>query len=213
MTNVQSRKGRVMAFRSVRIRVDNMSASPLSLVDAPLEHGEFTSAGAPPVTVGPDQQVEWRAASNGVLTGTEGKVTYRLSGGETVTIGWANPAVGNTFFSFQIADPGGNFTFFSRHFSLKPGEEPDAPLYVVTQGDMDGSGQIIPLPFQEHLKPHAWFDIGLRDRREPVRLGRWLRSIGVNPAGGLRAIQKGRFNVKNFRTLMAPPPDWNGVIV
>ncbi|WP_405535291.1 hypothetical protein OG426_54930 (plasmid) [Streptomyces canus] len=146
------------------------------------------------------------------MTGTEGKVTYRMPGGESVTIGWANPAVGNTFFSFQIADSGGNFVFFSRHFAFNPGEEPNAPLYVVTQGDMDGSGQIIPLPFQEHLKPHAWFDIGIRDRREPVRLGRWLRSVGQNPSGGLRAIQNGRFNAKNFRKLIAPPPDWNGVI-
>ena len=124
-----------MATRDVRIRIDNMTSTPWSLAHADVEHGDFTSQGSPPATVGADQQVEWRAA--GTTTGTEGRVVYRMPGGETVTIGWANPLIGNTFFLFQIS--GGRNVFFSRHFAFNgavgtgPGETP--PLFAVTQGD------------------------------------------------------------------------------
>jgi hypothetical protein len=68
----------------------------------------------------------------------------------------------------------------------------------------------VPVPGQQQLRPHAWFDVGLRDVREPVRVGRWLRSLGLDPAQGIRALGLAPFNI---RALIGPPPDWNAPIL
>lgn len=175
--------------------------------DPQLDHGEFTDHFSPPPTIIPDQLAEWRAESGGDIpiigaigTGTEGEVNYRVDGpGDKVTLQWDNPAVGNTFFGFTTAngnDGPSDFVFFYLHFAFNGAVEPPPgqlnPLIAVSQGDLDGAGLIFPLPAQEHIKPHAWFDIGLRNKREPVSIGRWLKALGEDPSQGLKAIFLGR---------------------
>jgi len=205
-----------MPFRSVRLRIDNMTSSTLAVAWA--LNGEFTGGWSPPQTIAPNEARECRAESDGVGTGTSGWIRFQPGDPTFVSIAWDNPAVGNTFFEFEITDlhgkpdPNTAFTFFPRHFATgpaQPGEERPT-VYAVTQGDIDGGGLIVPVPGQQHLRPHAWFDIGLRDVREPVRVGRWLRSLGLDPAQGIRALRLAPFSI---RALIGPPPDWNAPIL
>ena len=98
-----------MAFRSVRMRVFNMTTSRLILTGPPnpLQHGRITKD--PLEVINPDQFGEWEAESDGdipiigsVGTGTEGSLTYSVDGhGDTIHLFWDNPAVGNTFFGYE----------------------------------------------------------------------------------------------------------------
>src|SRR5436190_7068902 len=101
-----------MAFREVRMRLFNMSGGSLVKINDHLDHGVFTDTFAPPPAITSDQLAEWRAESGGdipvigsVGTGTEGNVDYRVEGpGDVVRFHWDNPAVGNTFFGFEVTD-------------------------------------------------------------------------------------------------------------
>lgn len=198
-----------MAFREVRMRLFNMTSNTLLKINDHLDHGVFTDAFAPPPTIRSDELAEWRAESGGDIpiigsigTGTEGNVDYRVEGrpGDVVRFHWDNPTIGNTFFGFEVTDANGglssDFTFFALHFGFDGSVEPPPgqlnPLFAVSQGDLDGSGLIIPVPGQERLNPHAWFDIGLHNRREPVSLRTWIRAIGEDPNRSLREIFGGR---------------------
>ncbi len=76
-----------MAFRSIRMRLFNMTNNSLTKTADHLEHGIFTDPFSPPPTIIPDQLAEWRAESGGDIpligsigTGTEGSVDYRVDG-------------------------------------------------------------------------------------------------------------------------------------
>jgi len=191
-----------------------MTNSSLTKIADHLEHGEFTNSSQPPTIILPDQMAEWRAESAGdipiigsILTGTEGSVSYQVDGsGDKVHLEWDNPAVGNTFFGFppplQTNGTPSDFVFFTIHFATDGSVEPDPVLgprvLAVTQGDTDGAGIILPLPGQEAIKPHAWFDIGIRNRRDPVSVRRWLKALGIDPAQGIRTILLRKFSVKEL---------------
>lgn len=203
-----------MAFRSVRMRLFNMTNSSLIKIADHLEHGEFTNPFQPPTTILPDQMAEWRAESAGdipiigsILTGTEGIVDYQVDGSaDKVRFEWANPAVGNTFFGFppptQSNGTPSDFVFFTIHFATDGSVEPDPVLeprvFAVTQGDIDGAGIILPLPGQERISPHAWFDIGIRNKRDAVSVKRWLKALGIDPTQGIRTILLRKFSVKEL---------------
>jgi Aegerolysin len=190
-----------MAFRSVRMELFNMTSDTLTKTSEKLDHGEFTNPFQPPQTISPGQLAEWRAESGGVIpiigsigTGTEGSVDYEVSGkGDRIRFEWDNPAVGNTFFRFSPptrADGGpSDFVFFATHIALDESVEPDpvfgAPVVAVTQGDIDDDGVILPLPGQAGIKPHAWFDVGIRNRREPISVRTWLRAVGIPRLGDI----------------------------
>lgn len=197
-----------MAFRSVRIRLFNMTSNTLTLTFTHLDHGIFTDQWFPPLTIAPDQLAQWRGESGGgdipiignIGTGTEGNVDYKVDGlGDLIRFHWDNPAVGNTFFGFEATDAIGgpsDLTFFTLHFAFDGSAEPPPgqlqPLFAVSQGDLDGSGLIIPFPGQKEIKPHAWFDIGLRNKREPLNVRRWLKALGADPSQGLKVLFPGR---------------------
>jgi hypothetical protein len=207
-----------MAFRSVRMRVFNMTSSPLILTTPPgaLQHGRITKD--PPTVIDPDQFGEWEAESDGDIpiigsigTGTEGSLTYSVNGhGDTIHLFWDNPAVGNTFFGYETPHgPGGgpsaDFKFFTLHIardgSVEPPPGEDGPLFAVTQGEVDDGGLIFPFPGQSGIKPHAWFDIGLRNTREPVNLRSWMKALGLDPNRGLSQITLKQFSVMQLVNL------------
>lgn len=211
-----------MAFRSVRMRLFNMTSNTLRKTEDHLDHGEYVDSFGLPETIVPDQLAEWQAESKdlSVLTGTEGNVDYQVDDrGDKIHLEWTNPAVGNTFFGygrpFQAdGSPSADFVFFTLHFFVPgvvdpdPGQDP--PVFAGTQGDIGpdaGTGVILPFPSQEGLKPHAWFDIGIRNKREPVSLRRWLKAVGIDPSLGLRAFKLKKISL---RQLVELPPENTG---
>jgi hypothetical protein len=202
-----------MAFRSVRMRVFNMTTSRLILTVPPgaLQHGRVTKD--PPTLLDPDQFGEWEAESDGdipiigsVATGTEGSLTYSVDGhGDTIHLFWDNPAVGPARFQHWTPHgPGGeelsaDFKFFPLHIAIDESSEPppgqDGPVIAVTEGDLDDDGLILPFPGQRDPMPHAWFDIGLRNIHEPVNMRSWLKALGLDPNQGLSQIKLKQFSV------------------
>jgi hypothetical protein len=81
----------------------NNTSSTLSRTDAGLDHGEwsYTPHGndqcawsqEPPRSIAPRQCVTWGSQSAGVLTGTQGHVSYAFPDGDTMNISWDNPYV------------------------------------------------------------------------------------------------------------------------
>src|SRR5258708_6694157 len=118
-----------MAFRSVRMRLFNMTNNSLTKTADHLDHGIYTDPFSPPSTIMPDQLAEWRGESGGDIpiigsigTGTQGTVDYRVDGpGDIVHFHWDNPAVGNTFFRFTPTNANGgpsDFVFFTLRFAF-----------------------------------------------------------------------------------------------
>ena len=140
----------------------------------------------------PDQLAEWRVESGGegipiidtFLQGTEGWVEYKIdSTGDKIRLGWDLPAVGRTGFPHSITGANGgpsDFVWFTLHLAFDGSREPPPgqlnPLVAVVQGDLnEGTELILPIPVGNHNDAHAWFDIGIRDIREPVSVRRWLK--------------------------------------
>jgi hypothetical protein len=69
--------------------------------------------------------------------------------------------------------------------------EPDpvigAPIVAVTQGDADNDTVIIlPIPVGSgSIFPHALFGIGLRNRRDPISVRRWLGAVNIPRLGDI----------------------------
>jgi hypothetical protein len=82
-----------MAARSVDCTLVNKTGEALSFssADASLDHGIFSPGREPPPKC--DASAAWAGESDGFMTGTEGKVTYRGPSG-AVTLQWNNPFVG-----------------------------------------------------------------------------------------------------------------------
>ncbi len=88
-----------MAARSVKIKVDNKFDVALVFDHESIQHGIWGSA--PPARIEPGTLREWVAESNGVATGTEGTVWYRLdipNSTGLVRLHWDNPFVGSNNF-------------------------------------------------------------------------------------------------------------------
>lgn len=205
-----------MAFRSVRMELFNMTSHTLTKTREHLDHGEFTNPFQPPQTISPGQKVEWRAESGGDIpiigsigTGTEGSVDYEVIGqGDRVHFGWSNPTIGKTVFTFPPparADGSrpSDFVFFATAFAIDGSVEPDPVkgprVFAVTQGNADNKDVIIlPIPDSPSgvsILPHAFFGIGLRNRREPISVRTWLRAVSIPR---LRDILIPHFSVRSL---------------
>lgn len=112
------------AARSVRVIIKNDTDRTLTFVSGKANHGIVTQK--PPAHIPPSGTGELFAESNGVATGTEGRVTYRLQGvNGTAVFHWDNPFVGTNSsdgsappgFVVQSIGDAGNRTlvFFSIH--------------------------------------------------------------------------------------------------
>lgn len=88
-----------MATRSVTIKVHNKLDVALIFDHESIQHGVWGSD--PPPRIGPGTLPQWVAESDGVATGTEGTVWYRLdipSSTVLVRLHWDNPFVGSNNF-------------------------------------------------------------------------------------------------------------------
>jgi len=89
-----------MAARSVACTLINQTGEPLTLEGPPqLDHGILTPGQAPPPSC--DGSASWSAESEGFMTGTEGRLTYRGPSGK-VTVFWNNPFVGGNDYNMTL---------------------------------------------------------------------------------------------------------------
>jgi hypothetical protein len=100
-----------MAFRSTRVILQNRILSNRALVKTSeqLDHGTWTDQ--PPDFVG--NRAEWGSESGDftILTGTEGRVTYNITGPQlthilTLNLHWNNPAVGGNTYHASVTPVG-----------------------------------------------------------------------------------------------------------
>ena len=90
--------GDVPSARTVTVFVVNRTSKPLSCGAAILDGGEWASY--PADSIAPGATARWRTQSNGFMTGTEGRATFRIgSGPADFTIGWNNPYAGSNSYS------------------------------------------------------------------------------------------------------------------
>lgn len=94
-----------MAARSVHVTLENR-AGRINLVkfDHSLDHGEWTSL--PPQIIG--NRGDWESESDGFMTGTEGRVSYRMEDVDGNRLGelklhWNNPFVGSNSYDESVA--------------------------------------------------------------------------------------------------------------
>jgi hypothetical protein len=150
------------ASRSVTVNFVNSSDVALIGASGSLSHGIWTHQ--PPTRIEAGATVSWESESSGVLTGTEGEVTYQIETGPGQTAGtahfhWDNPFVGSN--SYDEAVPvgykadrtgggGDNATVnwsFDCSSSTCDGIPDDWKIKGVTIDPGDGSGpQFINLP-------------------------------------------------------------------
>lgn len=207
-----------MAFRTFDVDFVNMTNSSMT-VDSNLDHGIFTNSLRPPATIGPGARVHWRAESNGIFTGTEGHLRCRVVGTPVVvTFFWNVPAVGNSDYNLSLTDPGLNFDFFPRRFGFPiaiTGAGVNGVHGLSAPGFHTTSGPVIPfLPGLMNPFPDLGIMVGLRDHREPVSVGRWLRALDMNPAAGIRPVAKqAQVPSVHVRAAIGPPPNWNAVVL
>jgi hypothetical protein len=113
-----------VAARSTHVIIKNDTDRNLTFVSGSVQHGIVTQN--PPSIIAPSGIGELFAESNGVATGTEGTVTYQVTGvSGTASFHWDNPYVGSNsangsappgFQVEQIGDTGNRtLVFFSIH--------------------------------------------------------------------------------------------------
>lgn len=115
-----------MAVRSTRIVFHNNTGFSLSKLEESLPHGEWTDPWSPPNGITPNNTTEWRSESDGVATGTEGSVRYRINNGEdaSVYMHWNNPFLGSNKYhqftgdKFEVFKTGGGGDDATVEFTL-----------------------------------------------------------------------------------------------
>jgi len=135
-----------MAARSTRVRLVNRAllwwmpdrAEPLNLrrTSMELEHGEWVTK--PPLMIG--DFGEWESESNGLLTGTEGRVRYQIEDIDGVRIGdiyvhWNNPFSGSNEYHENVTPAATPFPLTGFTILHTGGEGGDAEVtYTLENG-------------------------------------------------------------------------------
>ncbi|MYQ48944.1 Crystal protein ET79 [Streptomyces sp. SID4985] len=91
------------AARSTRVTLTNYSGRSFVRTGASLSHGIWSENTLPPSLINPSDSGSWQSESDGFLTGTEGRATYTMSGGGTVSVGWDNPFSGHNSYSCDVS--------------------------------------------------------------------------------------------------------------
>jgi hypothetical protein len=95
--------GKSDSARSVDVMLVNRTGASLRCGDAVLDGGEWASY--PPSALTAGGGASWRTQSNGLMTGTEGRVTFAIDGTDAkVTLSWSNPYVGSNSYTCQASD-------------------------------------------------------------------------------------------------------------
>jgi len=93
--------------RTTEVVIENRTDQPLVGDSITVNHGEITKQ--PPKTIAPGQTGRLVADSNGIATGNEGTVRYKLPGGAGIALfHWDNPFTGTN--SFDSSAPSGYAT-------------------------------------------------------------------------------------------------------
>jgi hypothetical protein len=94
-----------MPARSTHLIFHNNTAFLLSRTDGGLDHGVFTEPFSFVDRIAPGTTVDWETESDGVGTGTEGFVNYRIGDGPaSLHIHWDNPFSGTNKYNEFVAD-------------------------------------------------------------------------------------------------------------
>jgi len=94
-----------MAFRSTKVVFHNETSDQLTVIDGGLPWGIWSDGMAAPQTIAANATVVWQSESNGVLQGTEGRLTYRIGSdpNRIVYVHWDNPASGsNSYHQYSV---------------------------------------------------------------------------------------------------------------
>lgn len=91
-----------MAARSVNVTFTNNTGFILGKWWDGLDHGVWTDDVEPPQTIVSGETVTWMSESDGIATGTEGRVQYTVGdGGPVIELHWNNPFVGDNTYDEQ----------------------------------------------------------------------------------------------------------------
>lgn len=164
------------AARSVHVVIKNNTTHTMIFVSGGTQHGIVTRR--PPSRISSGGIGELFAESNGVATGTEGSVTYRLDGvGGNAVFHWDNPFVGSNSISGsapaafkieQIGDTGNRtLVFFSIHDANQPEARCNAAWVIAHLGkhaeagldDFDRGIGFLTTPFKR-LGIGGWVNTG-----------------------------------------------------
>ena len=98
-----------MASIECKVHFRNNTGMPLELHRKATEHGVFLSN--PPETIGEGETGSWSTGSNGMMTGSEGLVEYKMSSPDRLFfLHWANPYVGSTWQNCHIDIEDGSYS-------------------------------------------------------------------------------------------------------
>lgn len=204
-----------MAFRTFHARLANLSDRLLLLEKTILDHGDFTPKWDPPLRLEPGGEVMWRAESGGILTGTMGRVYYRVDGVNAhVSIGWNVPAYGNNDYWLDIDDPSGNLLWFPREFGFPVYGGPGLHAFPPAGHTVSPDPGPVAFPPGWNMVADANIAAGIRYRPDPISIRRWLQFLGVQPNDGVRTVGSihGRPNL-SVRNFIGPPQDWSQPIM
>ncbi|KOU65337.1 hypothetical protein ADK55_06810 [Streptomyces sp. WM4235] len=91
------------AARSTTVTLTNNSGKLLARDGSQLKWGIWSDGMLPPSMVQPGVTAKWASESEGVMTGTEGSVTFSMTGeSNKVTVYWNNPYVGSNGYSCSV---------------------------------------------------------------------------------------------------------------
>jgi hypothetical protein len=96
-----------MPARSVFIKINNLTEFGLTKIKEQLDGGEWSNGKHPPDKIAPKTQIYFESESNGIMTGTEGYVKYRIEDGTNSEFyfHWNNPyasnVIGNHYNTFH----------------------------------------------------------------------------------------------------------------
>ncbi|MFF1482794.1 Crystal protein ET79 [Streptomyces sp. NPDC058301] len=99
---LKARVSAVAAVRSTKVILTNDSGRSLARTGASLSHGVWSDNSLPPSLIIPSATGIWTSESDGFMTGTEGRVTYTMSEGGTVSISWNNPFAGSNSYNCTV---------------------------------------------------------------------------------------------------------------
>src|SRR5260221_9290887 len=153
-------------------------------------HGSLTDGVSFPDEIAPGKSGTWEHESSGIGTGTEGWIKFTMVGtpGDIILIYWDNSVVSNIFFGFAISSeddldpnalfgtascgddglpPPGSFHRPATQFAFFALSEAifNDKIVGIIEGNTDDAGVVLPLPGQDHLFAHAFFSIGVFDKK------------------------------------------------
>lgn len=109
-----------MAQIQANVTFTNNTGSTLTFVKKSCEHGVFL--GTPPLRIANGESGRWECGSDGIMTGTEGRIEYVDDSKRTFHLHWDNPFVGSTKASCYLSPDDGTLTLDSHAGASSSGQ-------------------------------------------------------------------------------------------